>query len=114
MHQRTRHGPARLLYSGSLSGPSRRRPNSQRGAADKAEMDRGVIVGGGLIAASFLVAVLLNRSAREENALPEAVRSPPAPVCEDPSPRTPGPETIGVADRTREECKRLLAEPPKR
>lgn len=71
-------------------------------------------MGGGLIAASFLVAVLLNRSAREEHAPPEAVRSPPVPVCEDPGPRAARPDAIGVADQAREECKRLLAEPPKR
>jgi hypothetical protein len=44
-------------------------------------MNRGVIVGGGLIAASFLVAVLLNRSAHEESA--PVVRDPPARACAD-------------------------------
>lgn len=52
-------------------------------------MDRGVIVGGGLIAASFLVAILLNRSANEE-AAPVEARKPAAHVCEDPVPRPPG------------------------
>lgn len=53
-------------------------------------MDRGVIVGGGLIAASFLVAVLLTRSAHKE-AVP-AERAPPMDVCDDagPSPLPPG------------------------
>jgi len=46
-------------------------------------MDRGVIVGGGLIAASFLVAVLLNRSAPEEAVPVRAAPEPPARVCED-------------------------------
>ena len=45
-------------------------------------MDRGVIVGGGLIAASFLVAVLLNRSANDEAPPAEAPRELPVPACE--------------------------------
>ena len=45
-------------------------------------MDRGVIVGGGLIAASFLVAVLLNRSANNEAPPAEARRELPVPACE--------------------------------
>jgi hypothetical protein len=66
-------------------------------------MDRGVIVGGGLIAASFLVAVLLNRSAREEAVPVEP--EPPADVCEDPPGRRPlGPGR--VADTAVEDCKR--------
>ena len=66
-------------------------------------MDRGVIVGGGLIAASFLVAVLLNRSAREEAAPVEP--EPPADVCEDPHGRRPlGPGR--VPDTAVEDCKR--------
>ena len=52
-------------------------------------MDRGVIVGGGLIAASFLVAVLLNRSAREEAVPAQAVREPPARVCDEAVKRRP-------------------------
>jgi hypothetical protein len=44
-------------------------------------MDRGVIVGGGLIAASFLVAMLLNRSAHED-APPAPVPPPPARICD--------------------------------
>jgi hypothetical protein len=45
-------------------------------------------VGGGLIAASFLVAVLLNRSAHEESA--PVVRDPPAHACADAGPRPTG------------------------
>ncbi len=44
-------------------------------------MERGVIVGGGLIAASFLVAVMLNRSAHQEIVPVEAVRPPPVRAC---------------------------------
>jgi hypothetical protein len=55
-------------------------------------MDRGVIVGGGLIAASFLVAVLLNRSAHEESAPVE--REPPAHACADAGPRPNGSGTL--------------------
>jgi hypothetical protein len=51
-------------------------------------MNRGVIVGGGLIAASFLVAVMLNRSAHEEATAPPAVR-PAARVCADLAQRSP-------------------------
>ena len=51
-------------------------------------MDRGVIVGGSLIAASFLVAIVLNRSAHEETHPPQAAPEPPARVCED-TPRDP-------------------------
>ena len=60
-------------------------------------------MGGGLIAASFLVAVLLNRSADEEVAPVE--REPPADVCEDPPggrPLAPG----RVPDTAAEDCKR--------
>jgi hypothetical protein len=46
-------------------------------------MERGVIVGGSLIAASFLVAVMLNRSAHQEIVPVEAVRPPPARACAD-------------------------------
>jgi hypothetical protein len=46
-------------------------------------MERGVIVGGGLIAASFLVAVMLNRSAHQEIVPVEAVRPPPVRACAD-------------------------------
>jgi hypothetical protein len=65
-------------------------------------MDRGVIVGGGLIAASFLVAVLLNRSAHEEDA--PAERKPPARICADPGPPPPGPGPL--ADATVGKCER--------
>ncbi len=73
-------------------------------------MDRGVIVGGGLIAASFLVAVLLNRSAREEGAPAEPVPEPPAQVCDDPAqvPPIAGRTPDGAAD----ECKRSQVKPP--
>jgi hypothetical protein len=68
-------------------------------------MDRGVIVGGGLITASFLVAILLNRSAHEETPRMEAVPPPPAHVCEQAAQRVP------VAKPVREdgpdECKPL-------
>jgi hypothetical protein len=54
-------------------------------------------VGGGLIAASFLVAVLLIRSAHEESA--PAERQPPARVCADAGPRradsSPLPDSAG-------------------
>lgn len=69
-------------------------------------MDRGVIVGGGLIAASFLVAVLLNRSAHEEIPPVKAAPEPPARLCEDPVPLPPG----ALPDRAREECQRSRAE----
>jgi hypothetical protein len=68
----------------------------------RAEMDRGVIVGGGLIAASFLVAVLLNRSAREEDA--PAERKPPAPICADTGPPPPGPGPL--VDTAAVKCER--------
>ena len=68
-------------------------------------MDRGVIVGGGLIAASFLVAVLLNRSAREEPAPVEP--DPPADVCDDPRRPPPGPGTL--PDTAAIACKRTPA-----
>ena len=53
-------------------------------------MDRGVIVGGSLMAASFLVAVVLNRSAHQETAPVEAVRQPPARACVETGRRVPG------------------------
>jgi hypothetical protein len=65
-------------------------------------MDRGVIVGGGLIAASFLVAVLLNRSAHEESA--PAERQPPARVCADAGPRQTGASPL--PDSSGGECER--------
>jgi len=46
-------------------------------------MERGVIVGGSLIAASFLVAVMLNRSAHQEIVPVESVRPPPTRACAD-------------------------------
>lgn len=38
-------------------------------------MDRGVFIGGGLICASFLLAVLLNESAREAPRMPEPAKT---------------------------------------
>ncbi len=64
-------------------------------------------MGGGLIAASFLVAVLLNRSANEEAA--PAEREPPAEVCED----SPGRRPLGtgrVPDKAAAECRRSRTE----
>jgi hypothetical protein len=76
-------------------------------------MDRGVIVGGGLIAASFLVAVLLNRSANDEAARTTAPRQPPATrACDDLEPRVPG--STAQPDNSREDCERLRPEALKR
>jgi len=75
-------------------------------------MERGVIVGGGLMAASFLVAVLLNRSAHEETPPIKAVPQPPARVCEDARPVAP--RTIPAADDSQRECKRSPAESAQR
>jgi hypothetical protein len=66
-------------------------------------MDRGVIVGGGLMAASFLVAVMLNRSAHEEPPRAEAVRQPPAQVCEDAAQRPTRGAPVRKSDE--EKCK---------
>lgn len=61
-------------------------------------------MGGGLIAASFLVAVLLNRSVDKEPVPVE--REPPADVCKDPP--EPGPLAPGTVPGTAaEECKRV-------
>jgi len=68
----------------------------------KAEMDRGVIVGGGLIAASFLVAVLLNRSAHEERAPVE--HEPPTHACAAAVPRPAGAGPL--PDSASGECER--------
>jgi len=59
-------------------------------------------VGGGLIAASFLVAVLLNRSAHEESA--PVVRDPPAHACADAGPRPT--RTGPLPDSAGGECER--------
>jgi hypothetical protein len=75
-------------------------------------MERGVIVGGGLMAASFLVAVLLNRSAREETPPMKALPQPPARVCEDVRPATPG--TMPAAEDSQRECKLVPAESAER
>jgi hypothetical protein len=71
---------------------------------NEGHMDRGVIVGGGLIAASFLVAVLLNRSANNEVVPP--VKAPldlPTP-CEQLVKGPPG--AARLPDPVREECER--------
>ena len=59
-------------------------------------------MGGGLIAASFLVAILLNSSAHKEEA--PAERAPPARMCTDsaPPPAGPGP----LADSPAGKCER--------
>jgi hypothetical protein len=78
----------------------------------KAEMDRGVIVGGGLIAASFLVAVLLNRSANDEAIPAQAPRALPVPACEHVAKGPPG--VSGLPDKLREDCERPQPSPLKR
>ena len=67
-------------------------------------MDRGVIVGGGLIAASFLVAVLLNRSANNEAPPVKATRELPVPACEHVVKGQPG--VSGLPDKVSEDCER--------
>ncbi len=74
-------------------------------------MDRGVIVGGGLIAASFLVAVLLNRSANNE-AAPAKPRELPVPACEHVAQSPPG--VSGLPDPVRDDCERPQSAPLKR
>jgi hypothetical protein len=75
-------------------------------------MDRAVIVGGGLIAASFLVAVVLNRSARQDAVPVEAVRQPPARICAEAGRRAPG--TIPAREAVDEKCKSVPAAPEPR
>lgn len=75
-------------------------------------MERGVIVGGGLIAASFLVAVLLNRSARQEIVPVEAVRPVPVRSCVDGGSRTNSATNVSV--NKEEPCKPTRAEPAPR
>jgi hypothetical protein len=75
-------------------------------------MDRGVIVGGGLIAASFLVAVMLNRSANNEVPPAKATRELPVPACEQLAKGPPG--VSGLPDKVREDCERLQSSPLKR
>jgi hypothetical protein len=78
----------------------------------KAEMDRGVIVGGGLIAASFLVAVLLNRSANDEAPPAEVPRELPLPACE---PVAKGPPGVSeLPDKLRDDCEPPQSSPLKR
>jgi hypothetical protein len=78
----------------------------------KAEMDRGVIVGGGLIAASFLVAVLLNRSANNEAPPAKAPRDLPVPACEHAVKGPPG--VSGPPHPVRDDCERPQSSPLKR
>ena len=75
-------------------------------------MDRGVVVGGGLIAASFLVAVLLNRSANNEPLPAKAPRELPVPACEQVLKGPPG--VSGLPDKVREDCERQQSSPLKR
>jgi hypothetical protein len=75
-------------------------------------MDRGVMVGGGLIAASFLVAVLLNRSANDEAPPAKTTRDLPLPVCE-PVVNSP-PSAPGLPDPAREDCERPQPSPLQR
>ncbi len=70
---------------------------------NEGHMDRGVIVGGGLIAASFLVAVLLNRSATNEAPPVKAPHDLPTP-CEQVLKGPPG--AAGLPDPAREDCER--------
>ncbi len=75
-------------------------------------MDRGVIVGGGLIAASFLVAVLLNRSANNEVPPAEVPRDLRVPACE---PVAKGPPGVSeLPDKLRDDCDRPQPSPLKR
>jgi hypothetical protein len=59
-------------------------------------------VGGSLMAASFLVAVVLNRSAHQETAPAEAVRQPPVRVCVETGRR--GPTATPVRETEDEKC----------
>ncbi|HKS55643.1 MAG TPA: hypothetical protein VJS12_10180 [Steroidobacteraceae bacterium] len=74
-------------------------------------MDRAVIVGGSLMAASFLVAVVLNRSAHQEAVPVEAVRQPPARICVETGRRAPGTIPAREAD---EKCTPAPADPEPR
>ena len=76
-------------------------------------MDRGVIVGGGLIAASFLVAVLLNRSAHHETPPAKLPRDVPMQPCEQARQGAPDVGTV-PADPVREDCEQLPAQALKR
>jgi hypothetical protein len=78
----------------------------------KADMDRGVIVGGGLIAASFLVAVLLNRSAHNEAPPVKAQQELPVPACEHVVKGPPG--VSWLPDPIRDDCERPQPSPLKR
>lgn len=79
---------------------------------NEGHMDRGVIVGGGLIAASFLVAVLLNRSAHNEAAPSAAPRDLPRPACEQVVKVPPG--VSALSDKLNEDCERSPPSPLKR
>ena len=69
-------------------------------------------MGGGLIAASFLVAVLLNRSAHEEGA--PVKRDPPAHACADRGQRPPARGTLPLPDPVDAECERSQSDPAQR
>jgi hypothetical protein len=75
-------------------------------------MERGVIVGGSLIAASFLVAVMLNRSAHQEIAPVEAVPPPPLPACTEIEQRALS--ATNASHGGEEKCKPLPADPAQR
>lgn len=64
------------------------------------------------MAASFLVAVMLNRSAHEEAPRAEAVRQPPAQVCADSAQRPSRVAPVRKADE--EKCKPSPAESAQR
>jgi hypothetical protein len=74
-------------------------------------MNRGVIVGGGLIAASFLAAIVLNRSAHEEVPPAQAVQ-PSARVCADLAQR--GPAATHAREGDEEKCVPSAADPAPR
>ena len=69
-------------------------------------------MGGSLMAASFLVAVVLNRSARQETAPVEAVRQPPARMCVETGRHVPG--TIPARETDDEKCTQAPADPQPR
>jgi hypothetical protein len=70
------------------------------------------MVGGGLIAASFLAAVLLNRSAHQEIVPVEAVPPQPARACADR--QQPTVSTLHASPEVPEQCKPSPAESARR
>ncbi|NJO12786.1 MAG: hypothetical protein HC872_04200 [Gammaproteobacteria bacterium] len=69
-------------------------------------------MGGSLIAASFLVAILLNRSAQQEaHPVIQEAPEPPAQLCDDAA--RPAPETGLTPEAAAEGCKRSRDEPLK-